>query len=327
MKLLIRVNPAILFAAVSFGFMFGAGVQDCIAESTTSAAKQSPPSVQASKPNPTDSAAQQSSPVENVQRIEEVGNDLKWDSPELPRIDRAVNVQTAHTTRRHAFLITVDHRAWQTFTEHPMGDLMGFDVGAMKIGLGLRFGVFDRLDAGVLRLNGTLADYNFDTYEFDGKYHLLHQASQHIDLAVRGGVTWFSVTGGPDRNAFFTQLLVNRELHRRVRVGSGLFYHSNSYNDTKTFSDQKHSMAVPATVEIRVLPWLALNGEFAATVDGYGSDFPAISTSAKILTHRHTFSLVFSNTQYIGPSGIATGSARGAGGLIFGFTIARELPL
>jgi hypothetical protein len=135
------------------------------------------------------------------------------------------------------------------------------------------------------------------------------------------------VAGGPDRSAFFTQLLVNRELYKRVRVGSGLLYHSDSYNDTKTSADAKHSLAVPATLEIRVLPWLALNGEFAAAVDGYGSDFPAVSTSAKILTHRHTFSLVFSNTQYIGPSGIVTGSARGAGGLIFGFTIARELPL
>jgi hypothetical protein len=327
MKILTNLNLRIFVVSAFFGLMHGAGVQECISEPTSSAVKQTLPSDQNSKANPADSTAQQGSPVEKVERIEEVGNDLKWDSSELPRIDRVVNVQTAHTTRRHAFLFTVDHRAWQTFTEHPMGDMMGFDVGAMKIGLGLRFGIFDRLDVGLLRLNGTLADFNFDTYDFDGKYHLLRQASQHIDLAVRGGATWFNVAGGPDRSAFFTQLLVNRELYKRVRVGSGLLYHSDSYNDTKTSADAKHSLAVPATLEIRVLPWLALNGEFAAAVDGYGSDFPAVSTSAKILTHRHTFSLVFSNTQYIGPSGIVTGSARGAGGLIFGFTIARELPL
>jgi hypothetical protein len=51
-------------------------------------------------------------------------------------------------------------RAWQTFTEHPMGDMMGFDIGAMKIGLRLRFGILDRLDVGLLRLNGTF--YRFE---------------------------------------------------------------------------------------------------------------------------------------------------------------------
>jgi hypothetical protein len=327
MKLLTNPRSTILFIAASFGLMFGAGVPDCIAEPAVSAVKQTPPSVQESKPDPTVPGARQDGPIENVEKIEEVGNELQWDSPDLPRIDRVVNVQTAHTTRRHAFLFTIDHRAWKTFTEHPVSDLMGFDLGAMKIGLGLRFGISDRLDAGLLRLNGTLTDYNFDTYDFDGKYQLFRQASHHVDLAVRGGVTWFNVAGAPDRSAFFGQLLVNREVSKRVRIGSGLLHHTDSYNDTKTSSDPKHSTAVPVTVEVRVLPWLTLNGEAVTTVSGYGSDFPAFSTSAKILTHRHTFSLVFSNTQYIGPSGIVTGSARGAGGLIFGFTIVRELPL
>ena len=326
MKLWTNLNLAVVFVAASFCLAFG-GEQDRAAESTPSTTNQAPPSAQNSKPDTANPAAQQENPVEKVEKIEEVGKELQWDSPELPRIDRVVNIQTAHTTRRHAFLFTVDHRAWQTLTERPLGDLLGFDVGALKIGLGLRFGIFDHLDVGLLRLNGTLADYDVDTYDFDGKYHLLRQASHYVDLAVRGGVTWFNVTGGPDRSAFFAQLLVNRELSGRVRIGSGLLHHTESYNDTKLPSDPKHSTAVPATVEVRVSHWLALNGEVAATVSGYGSDYPAFSTSAKILTHRHTFSLIFSNTQYLGPSGIVTGSARGAGGLIFGFTIVRELAL
>ncbi len=322
MKLRIKTNLALCFVAASFCLAFGADEQKPSVAMTTTA-NQAPSPQTKSAPQ----AERQDSPVEKVEKIEAVGKELQWDSPDFPRIDRVVNIQTASTTRRHAFLFTIDHRAWQTFTDHPMGDLMGFDVGAMKIGLGLRFGLFDRFDVGLLRLNGTLADYNIDTYDFDGKYHLLRQATHHVDVAVRGGVTWFNVAGLPDRSAFFTQLLVNRELSGRVRIGSGVLYHSDSYNDTKLSSDPKHSAAIPATVEVRVLPWLALNGEVAATVSGYGSDFPAFSASAKMLTRRHTFSLVFSNTQYLGPGGIATGSARGAGGLIFGFTIVRELPL
>jgi hypothetical protein len=330
MKPWINLNPAIVFVAAFSCLALGAGDPDRVAVSTPFTSNQASPTGQNSKPGTADQTAAQNNPVEKVEKvekIEEVGKELRWDDPDLPRIDRAINIQTANTTRRHAFLLTVDHRAWKTFTEHPLGDLLGFDAGAMKIGLGLRFGVFDRLDVGLLRLNGTLADFNVDTYEFDGKYHLLRQASHHIDLAVRGGVTWYNVAGGPDRSAFFSHILVNRELNGRVRIGSGLLYHSNSYNDTKTFSDSKHSTAVPVTVEVRVARRLLLNGEVAATVNGYHSDFPAFSTSVKILTHRHTFSLIFSNTQYFGSSGIVTGSARGAGGLIFGFTIARELPL
>jgi hypothetical protein len=327
MKLWTNLNLTILFVAASFCLALGASEQDRNAETPSSSTNQMPSSAQKSKADSSGPAVQQETPVEKVGKIEEVGKELQWNSSEFPRIDRVINVQTAHTTRRHAFLFTVDHRAWQTFTERPMGNLLGFDVGAMKIGLGLRFGIFDHLDFGLLRLNGTLADFNVDTYDFDGKYHLLRQASHHVDLAVRAGVTWFNVADGPDRSAFFTQLLVNRELSRRVRIGSGLLHHTDSYNDTKKPSDLKHSTAVPATIEVRVLRWLALNGEVAAAFHGYGSEFPAFSTSAKVLTHRHTFSLIFSNTQYLGPSGIVTGSARGAGGLIFGFTIARELPL
>jgi hypothetical protein len=321
MKLWTNLIPAMLVIAAFSCAALGAGDQGRLAASTT------PPSVQNPKTNPESATAGQENPAEKAGKIEEVGKELRWDDPELPRIDRVVNVQTAQTTRRHAFLFTIDHRAWQTFTEHPIGDLMGFDVGAMKIGPGLRFGITDRLDVGLLRLNGTLVDYNIDTYDFDWKYHLLRQAPHQIDLAIRGGITWFNVAGGPDHSALFAQMLVNRELNGRVRLGTGLLHHADSYNDTKRPSDRNHSTAVPATVEVRVLHWLALNGEVAATIDGYGSDFPAFSASAKVLTHRHTFSLIFSNTQYLGPSGIVTGSARGAGGLIFGFTIARELQL
>jgi hypothetical protein len=327
MKSWTKLSLAILFAAASICLAFGAGYPDRIDESTPPTADQAPPSAPTSKPAPTTPAAGQDNPVEKVEKIQEVGKELLWDDPDLARVDRVINIQTAQTTRRHAFLFTVDHRAWKTFTEHPMGDLMGFDVGAMKIGLGVRFGIFDRLDVGLLRLNGTLTDFNFDTYDFDGKYHLLRQASHQIDLAVRSGVTWYNVSGAPDRSAFFAQLLVNRELKGRVRIGSGLMYHSDSYNDTKLISDPKHSTAIPATLEVRVMRRLVLNGEVAAPVSGYHSEYPAFSTSAKLLTHRHTFSLVFSNTQYLGPSGIVTGSARGSGGLIFGFTIVRELKL
>jgi len=325
MTLWMRLNKAILVAAASVCLAFGAdGGEHAIAEAP---ANQVSPSAEKPNPGQGNLPVGQAGGVEKVEKIEEVGEKLEWDSPDFPRIDRVINIQTAHTTRRHAFLFTVDHRAWQTFTDHPMGDLMGFDVGAMKIGLGLRFGVFDRLDVGLLRLNGTVADFNVDTYDFDGKYQLLRQSSHQVDMAIRAGVTWFNVAGGPDRSAFFTQLLVNRELGGRVRLGTGLLHHTDSYNDTKRATDPKHSTAVPATIEVRLVKRLVLSGEVAANVSGYGSDFPAFSASAKILTHRHTFSLIFSNTQYLGPSGIATGSARGAGGLIFGFTIARELPL
>ena len=61
----------------------------------------------------------------------------------------------ARTTRRGALIFVLDHRTWKTFTEDPFRNFLGFDNGQLKIGLAARYGIFDCLDVGLQRINGT----------------------------------------------------------------------------------------------------------------------------------------------------------------------------
>lgn len=260
-----------------------------------------------------------------VEGIEEVTPDSLWSDEAFPRIDRAVNLMTARTTRKHAFLFVVDHRNRQPIDDEPFHDFLGFDGGGIKVGLGVRFGILDNLDVGLYRLNGT--SEVFDVYEFDLKFQILNQEKHFLDVALRPGVTWFSQSHGEDAAGFFGQALVSRKFCERYTLGSGLLFHSDSSNDTKTDRDDDHSLAVQALLDVRLISWISWNIEMAANVAGYGSGKPALATSVRFITHRHTFSVVLSNTQYMSADGVVANTDRGFGDLVIGFQITRELQL
>jgi hypothetical protein len=219
----------------------------------------------------------------------------------------------------------VTHRARKTFTEDTADDYLGLDAGGLKVGLGLRYGVLPFLDVGLYRVNGTAEI--FDTYEFDLKVQLLKQEQHFVDLAVRPGASWFRQPGMDDASGFFGQLLASRTCRRRLTLGAGLLYHSDSSSAIKSTDDDDESLAAQALVEFRLTPAIAWNLEMASNLSGYGESRPALSTSFKVLTHRHTFALVISNTQYGAADGIVTNAWREWDDLIFGFNITREIQL
>jgi hypothetical protein len=274
-------------------------------------------------------AGPESDGIEEIGEIEEVevheDGSGAYDEGNFPALERGTNLLLARTTRRHAFLFVVDHRTWQPARDEPFHDLLGFDRGALKIGLGLRFGITDDLDVGAYRLNnGTEA---FDSYDFDLRYLLLDQERFLFDLGLRAGVTWFSQLDADDAAGPFVQLLVDHELRHQLTIASGLLFHGESTGDRKSDEDKAWSLAVPLLVEARLTPWLAWNLETVLNVAGYGAAHPVFTSSLKILTARHTFSLVASTTQYIGADGLPAGTRRSLDEMIVGFTITRELGL
>jgi hypothetical protein len=52
-----------------------------------------------------------------------------------------------------------------------------------------------------------------------------------------------------------------------------------------------------------------------------------LATALKIITNRHTFALIFSNSQYITADGLVANTNRGIHDVILGFTITREFNL
>lgn len=251
-----------------------------------------------------------------------------------PQIDRGVNLPLPQPVRRGAVVLVVDHRTHKPFTENTWHDYFGFDGGSLKIGLGLRFGVWHGLDAGVYRLNS--ATERFDVYEFDARYQLLRQARHIVDLGLRGGVTWFSQQDAEDAVGFLGQLLLARRLFNRLTLATGLLFHSESTNGVKSAQDDNWSLATMALVDVRILGWLAWNAEVAINVAGYGtrdardaagedvSSWPSFSSSVRFVTNRHTFALVLSNNPYTSSDGYVANTPRGFDKLIVGFTITRE---
>lgn len=74
------------------------------------------------------------------------GDAAEDNSEKAPRIERAISLLTANPTRKRTFLVIVDHRNRDSFTDDAFHNLYGFDGGGLKIGLGLRYGVLDNLD-------------------------------------------------------------------------------------------------------------------------------------------------------------------------------------
>lgn len=249
--------------------------------------------------------------------------DLAFAEIAFSRLERVLNVPLARTARARTFVFAIDHRTWAPVKNNPFQDFLGFDSGLLKIGIGLRYGVLDFLDVGVYRLNNGLEA--FDTWELDVRGQVLDAAWAYVDVAVRGGVTWFAQPRSRDAVGGFGQLLLSRTFLNRVTVGSGLLFHSESTNSAKSVADQAWSLAVPAALEVRILPWLAWDLEGAYSVAGYGSTYPVLTTAVKFLTNRHTFALVVSNTQYMGADGLVANTERRLDEVIVGFTITREL--
>jgi hypothetical protein len=249
--------------------------------------------------------------------------DDSWEQEVMVRDDRAVNALTARTVRKNALLFVVIHRARQSFTDGRSGDFLGLDAGGLKVGLGLRFGVRDDLDIGVFRLNGTAEV--FDTYELDARYRFLDRGRRPADVALRAGLSWFVHPDAGDASGAFVQLLASRRFGRRVNACTGFLYHADSSGDRKSAGDDDASVGVQGSVEVWLRSTLSLVVEAVANVGGYGEDRPAASTSLKAFTYGHTFSLVVSNTQYVGADGIVTNAWRDWDEPIIVFNITRDL--
>ncbi|NLN62989.1 MAG: hypothetical protein GX146_08935 [Myxococcales bacterium] len=253
--------------------------------------------------------------------------DDNYTLPNAPITDRVVNVHTAATTRKGALTLVIDHRAHKTFLsgKDAWFDYLGLDAAGMKIGLGLRYGILDFLDAGLYRLSSGRDD--FDVYEFDVKARFLQQDDHWFNAALRTGFTWFVRPGVRDTMGFYSQLLVDHRFFRCLKIGTGLAFHTASANDEKRLSDESVSAAVLAHLEWRPIRQFSIGAELAANVAGYASRYPDFAFSARFLTYRHAFALVVANTQYMSADGITTNSWRHWDELVFGFQILREFTI
>jgi hypothetical protein len=271
------------------------------------------------------SAQEKAEKVEEVEVVTEAGGGsggARWESQDFPVLERGIDVLTPKTLRAKSLLFLVEHRARNALKDNAFQDFLGLDAGGLKVGLGLRYGFTDWLEGGFYRLNGQTEI--FDTYEFDLKCRLLEESVHGVALAVRGGGTWFAQSKMKDASGGFAQLLVGKYVNPHLRIGTGLLYHSESSGETKSTADDAFSVAIPVQLEIRFNRRFAWDIEGAANVAGYGAAHPIIATSLKIITWRHTFSIIFGNNRYTSSDGIVANSPRSLNEAVIGFLITRE---
>ena len=298
-------------------------------------APQTPPSAptMAEPPPAGDPAATSADAPADDDEVESLGDSevvpvsprAAWFGPGAPQLERVLDHYTARVSRAHTFTTLIAHRNRAGILEAPGRDLVGFDSGGLKVGLGLRYGVADRVDFGVYRMNGTYERY--DTYEFDARVQLFRQDEHLLDLALRTGYSVFVDPDRPAASGYFMQLIADRLAFERWLLGGGIIYHSSSSSAYKGKQDAGSTTAFYAFSELRLLDWLAADIEVTVPMAGYAQNFPAIVLGPRILTNRHTFALVVANTQFFSTDSIITGSDKiqGRSAWLLGFHITREI--
>ena len=301
----------------------------------TAAPNPAPPSeMQAPGPAP-GLVAQPEAAAGKVARVADPVAD--WYGADYPNLLRILALPVARTLPRGGFELIIDHRAsapiYNKDSDHPFGDMWNNFLGldqALSVGLGLRYGIIDRLDAGIYRAGGS----QFDTYEFDARFAPLRQEAHAIDLMVRAGLSWFVVPNHADALWPFAQAFASRLLFKRLLLTAGVMYHANSSSSNSAASpayapkyrDENHkwSVAAAAGAEVRVSESVALDAETVPCFAGYCTKHPAFSAGVKFFTFRHAFALVCGNTQYLTSDGYITNSDTSWSKLVLGFNITRE---
>jgi hypothetical protein len=298
-------------------------------------AAEAPPAAAASAAAPAPSPEPQ--PAETTAASPPADPTAEWYSANLPSRLRILALPVARTVAKESFEFVLDHRAdaalYDSSSDHPFADMWNNFGGldrAMTVGLGLRYGIIDRLDAGLYRVGGS----QFDTYEIDARLALLRQEDHQVDLMVRGGVSWFVVPNHADAVWPFAQAFVSRLFANRLLITAGVLYHSNSSSSnalaskyyTPKYRDEAHkwSLAGAGGVELRLAEWVALDAETVTCTVGFCTKNPAFSAGVKFFTFRHTFALVCGNTQYLTADGYITNTDTPWSKLVLGFNLTRE---
>jgi hypothetical protein len=235
--------------------------------------------------------------------------------------DRGFTLMLPRTVAPKAVQFLVEHRGHSPAFTNPLRDGLGFDNGALKIGLGLRYAPLDRMDAGVRRVNNGLD--RFDTYEFDARYRFLDESSHIIDAAVDAGITLFTQDTYGIASGFIASAVSGKSITDRLYCATGLLYHSNSTYTTKTTADPDWSLAIPLLFSFRAVAGLSLLTEWYFPTAGYSAGNPGYACGFKYATWRHSFSLLLTNTQYTTMDGVVCGSGR-LNNPVLGFMIVRK---
>src|SRR2546427_4283688 len=243
-----------------------------------------------------------------------------------------VNLPDGKPMRAGSWEFFVGHRFFQDIKQAGLGGVFCVD-SAPKVTYGVRAGITDRLNVGVLRTN------NFRTISLNSAFQISRQgASSPVTLQLRGGVDGKQNFGlyskdnnpAPRQYSPFIQLVTTRTFRDRVSFTAIPIFAFNSRDETQQFqrtlgSEHNNTVSLGIGTGIRFLPTVSLVGEYIPRLWGYrgeGTDYNSVSIGLQKSTFRHTFTLVFARQLVLTPVAAAY---QGHDKFHIGFNIYRKL--
>ncbi len=264
--------------------------------------------------------AEVSADIEEIE-FAEVSEESTWYGDGYHSHDRLLNVMLSQPMHPGRAQMLILHRATAPFASAPVRDLLGLDAG-VKIGLGLRLGLLDGLDVGILRVNGVSEP--FDVYEYDLRLQAVRL--EGLSAGIRLGLTTFAQTDSI-ASAWFASIGIERRFLERLLVAVNSTYHANTTAADKSSEEIDASCNIGGGLELRLSDSIALSGDILHTLVGFRREYPVWSAGVKFYSHRHTFSLVLTNTPYTSADGLLSNSEVAFIDLLVGFNVTREFSL
>src|SRR5262245_53058354 len=248
-----------------------------------------------------------------------------------------VNLPDGKPMRAGNWEFFVGHRFLQDIKQAGLGGVFGFDSSAY-VAYGVRAGITNRLNVGVLRTN------NFKAISLNSAFQISRQsAGTPITLQLRGGVdgkqnfglydkgdTTSRLYQTPRQYSPFIQLVTTRTFNDRVSVTATPIFAFNTRDETQQFlrtfaSEHNNTISLGIGAGIRFLPTVSLVGEYIPRLWGYRGEeenYNSVSIGLQKSTFRHTFTLVFARQLVLTPVQVAY---QGHDKFHIGFNIYRKL--
>lgn len=243
-------------------------------------------------------------------------------APEDPRVIqlaepeyRVVNVTTTMLLPKGGWSFDLTHRfngnlAEMSFTE-ALENLFGIDQGA-QIGIEVRYGVLDRLQAAAYRTS-------FDkTIQFHGKYDAIRQAS---GMPVNVSAI-FSVEGTDNFKDDYAPAF-GASVSRIVKESAALYAAPMWVHNTAPLSGEtRDTFMLGIGARVRLTPTVYVNGEVTPRLSGYQPSHPEFAFAIEKRVGGHMFQLNFTNTASTTYAQVARGGFPDS--LYMGFNLARK---
>jgi hypothetical protein len=259
------------------------------------------------------------------------------EAPPSPPREAELNLINLGTTRsldRHQSYFRITHRFSRDLRRGNFGQLLedffSLDNGAV-IGLEYRFGITDKLQAGVARTALS------KTIEFFGRYDGWRQSDQMpVSLSVFSGVEGFDNfhnTYQPNVGATVSRsmnpwlmLYASPTFVGNTRAADTLTGHDHDHDlpgaEEDEHSHHKHTLFVGLGTRVRFRPTAYIVGEYSPRLAGHDPNRAVWGVAVEKATKGHTFQVNFTNAFGTLPGQIARGGSNHD--VYLGFNITRK---